>query len=99
MVQTLHDADAENEAFTFTVTVDGDGGLMDAIGGVTSLITWSRPTGTIGADHPLVIDDDETQTYKLTLAAPVAPAMPTEEQPVTVNLTADPFMSTVTPGH
>ena len=87
-IQTIHDNDAENEALTVTVTVTGNGGLMDAIGGETNLI---RTPNNYNPEHPLVIDDDETQTYKLTLAAPVAPAMPTEEQQVTVNLTADPL--------
>ena len=95
VVQTLHDRDAENEALTFTVNVSGHGGLVDAPGGNAQPIgvVFNGQPGVIGgADNAamVIVDDDETQTYKLTLTAPVAPAMPTEEQQVTVNLTADP---------
>ena len=91
-IQTLNDIDAEDEAVTVTVNFnDGtdisDIGLRNGIGGTTTVV--NLPDGYTAA-HPLVIDDDETQTYKLTLAAPVAPMMPTEGQPVTVDLTADP---------
>ena len=91
-IQTLNDIDAEDEAVTVTVNFNGSTdistiGLRNGIGGTTTVV--NLPDGYT-ADHPLVIDDDETQTYKLTLAAPVAPMMPTEGQEVTVNLTADP---------
>ncbi|MCY4602390.1 MAG: hypothetical protein OXF27_21005 [Acidobacteria bacterium] len=70
------------------MTVTGDGGLQDGVGGTTSAIT--TPTGYDPA-HTLVIDDDETQTYVLTLAPThTAANPPTEQQEVTVNLTAMP---------
>ena len=91
-IQTLNDIDAEDEAVTVTVNFNGGTdianiGLRNGIGGTTTVVNLPA---AYTADHPLVIDDDETQRYKLTLAAPVAPLMPMEGQQVTVNLTADP---------
>ena len=62
-IATLQDLNAEDEALAVTVTVDGRGGLLDSIGGTTTEIALRG----IGTPHPLVIDDDEMQTYKLTL--------------------------------
>ena len=90
VVQTLHDPDAENEALTFTVNVSGGGGLVDAPGGNAQPIgvVFNGKPGIIGDNRDMVIvDDDETQDYKLTLVTP----NPTEEVgPIQVTLTADP---------
>ncbi|MDE0002001.1 MAG: hypothetical protein OXQ29_04855 [Rhodospirillaceae bacterium] len=83
-VVTLHDNDAENEAFDIAFT---------PLTGVAQVFT-TADTGTsnpisLPANAPtaLIIDDDETQTYTLSLAPN---AMPTEGQTLTVTGTAVP---------
>ena len=87
-IQTLHDRDAENETLTVNVGQADFGGsvagLEDGVGGAKSPI--NVPQGYDPA-HTLVIDDDETQTYKLTLGGTTPPM---EGQEVTVSLKADP---------
>ena len=80
---TLHDNDAEDENFTLAFsTVAAQTGLFVAATGdvEVSLAADAAPTS-------LTIDDDETQTYTLTLAPRQTP---TEGAGFTVNLAASP---------
>ena len=82
---TLHDNDAENEAFTLVFTLSGDGGLDQGADNDDAIAL-----GT-GAANPtaLTIDDDETQGYTLALT-PGQTTGPTEGVPFTVDLKASP---------
>ena len=83
-VATLHDNDAEDEHFTLAFT---------ALTGVDQVFTMAATTDTTNISLPanaptaLIIDDDETQTYTLTLAPGQTP---TEGAAFTVNLAASP---------
>ena len=87
-VATLHDNDAENERFTLGFA---------ALSGVDQVFTMADTTdtaniafadaGTAANPNALIIDDDETQSYTLTLAPGQTP---TEGAAFTVNLAASP---------
>ena len=78
-VQTTHDLDAEDEVFNWSFVLV-DGGLKDADGDTIAEASGSPTT--------LTIDDDETQSYDLTLDDDAEP----EEggDPITVTVTANP---------
>ena len=79
-VQTSHDADAEDETVTWGFTLQGGvGDLQQAAGAALALAATGNPT-------TLKIDDDETQTYDLS----VATKDPTEGTAIDVDLKADP---------
>ena len=82
-VPTTHDVDAEDERFTLSFTLTGDGGLDTTAAGGTDI-----ELATTGIPAALTIDDDEEQTYVLKLAP--ATQKPMEGDMVTVTLTADP---------
>ena len=87
---TLHDNDAEDEHFTLAFALSGDGGLdTTADGDVAIALADSSGTPALARYNPvaLIIDDDETQTYTLTLAPGQTP---TEGTAFTVNLAASP---------
>ena len=85
-VATLHDNDAENERFTLGFDeLTGVDHVWTAATGGTNIALGTA--GTAARPDTLIIDDDETQTYKLTLAPGQTP---TEGTPFTVNLTASP---------
>ena len=94
-VATLHDNDAENESFglSFSMGTSDVSNLFriadaDAEGG-DATITLAAP----GRYNPvaLIIDDDETQEYKLTFSNPGENVKtPTEGVEFTVDLTASP---------
>ena len=90
-VATLHDNDAEDEHFTLTFDVSAGVGDLDTTADGDDPIALATKAGTPATSpyNPgvLIIDDDETQTYKLTLAPGQTP---TEGAAFTVNLTASP---------
>ena len=69
-LQTSHDPDAEDEKFTLSFTLEA-GGVDDADGDVVTL----PDAGMTGNPDALTIDDDETQTYVLSLTDPTAKPM------------------------
>ncbi len=83
-VVTLHDNDAENEAFTLAFSLDADGSLDQGADNDDAIVLAAA-----GQYNPnaLTIDDDETQTYALSIAAT---AMPSEGDALTVTGTAMP---------
>ena len=82
-VQTLHDADAEDERFTLAFTASGVTLQVSATNAATIAPAATNP-------RALVIDDDEDQTFTWTRTAPAPPAAATEAAPVTVQLAAVP---------
>ena len=84
-VVTLDDNDAENEGYSLTFTLDADGGLDQGADNDTAIVLAAA--GTAAHPNVLIIDDDETQTYVLSLAPN---AMPTEAVALTVTGTAMP---------
>ena len=87
-IQTNHDSDAENEAFTLEFEANASGGVdldTTAEGGTAVVLPAAGMTGNPNA---LTIKDDETQTY--VLAVSPASQKPTEGTGVTVSLTAMP---------
>ena len=89
-VVTLHDNDAENEAFTLAFALSGAGGLVTTAAGVVGTDDIALATGGTAANPTsLTIDDDETQTYTLALT-PGQAAAPKEGVQFTVDLKASP---------
>ena len=89
-VATLHDNDAEDEHFTLAFSLSGDGGLDTTADGDDAIaLADSSATPALARYNPvaLIIDDDETQGYTLTLAPGQTP---TEGAAFTVNLAASP---------
>ncbi len=95
-VATLHDNDAENEHFTLAFSlIDGDGDLADgdldttADGDDAITLADSAGTAALARYNPvaLIIKDDETQGYTLTLGPGQTP---TEGVGFEVNLAASP---------
>ncbi len=84
-VVTLHDNDAENEHFTLEFSLTADGGLDQGADNDDAIILAAA--GTAARPNALIIDDDETQTYALSVAAT---ATPTEGVALTVTGTATP---------
>lgn len=64
VLQTTHDADAEDENFTLAFSADAVGGLVVSAEDGATAITLAD-----GSPTALTIDDDETQTYVLELVA------------------------------
>ena len=64
VLQTTHDPDAEDENFTLAFSADAVGGLVVSAEDGAAAITLAD-----GSPTALIIDDDETQTYVLELAA------------------------------
>ena len=71
---TEQDRDAEDERFSLAFTLDATGGLEKTATGDDDAITLAAndtvPTGTLETYKPsyFIIDDDETQTYELSLS-------------------------------
>ena len=83
-LQTLHDADAEDERFTLAFAIGGDATLQVSATDATAI----APAAT--NPRALVIDDDEDQTFTWTRTTPAPPAAATEATAVTVQLAAVP---------
>ena len=87
-VPTTHDTDAEDEAFTlaFTAQVGGGADIDTTAAGGTAIALPAA--GMTGNPNALTIDDDETQSYVLSLMDPTA--KPKEGDMVVVSVKADP---------
>ena len=84
-VATLHDNDAENEHFVLAFSLEDDGGLDTNAAGGTDIALAAA--GTAANPNALIIKDDETQGYTLTLGPGQTP---TEGVNFTVTLAASP---------
>ena len=86
-VATIHDPDAEDEKFTLSFQAqEGGTANIDMIAAGGDAIALPTP-GATGNPNALTIDDDETQSYDLTLGAG---QMPTEGGTVNLTVRADP---------
>ena len=89
-VVTLHDNDAEDENFTLAFTLDADGSLDQGADNDDAIVLATSTAADPSPYNPnaLKIDDDETQSYTLTLQAGQTP--PKEGEAFMVDLKAAP---------